>query len=450
MAIRMKPAGKIITLVLFIAAGVVSFQMYRNYKGISGDSPGSLLTPSSSDNIILTIAGSTVMSEDLAPELAQGYMEENGYENVTINNRGAAGSEVTGTLKGKKESILIQPVGNSAGMTAISEKKADIAISLLEAPANNNDEEKEVGMDAVGIIVSKDNKNVTALSVAEIADIFEGTSSTKMNLYVLDKTNEYYEFFDQEIMEKKRISATAKGFSDEKELLDAVAKDPNGIGFVDYEFLKNTGIRVVPIKETATSSPILPNDLTIQSEEYPLAMRIYMYSSEKPDNPHIQKFLDWIEEDEGQDIVEKTGFVNFDVEFIDDTKNPEVNDTDPPEYKKLAANGKMISTEFRFEYGGSTLDSRANDDIERVIKFLSKDENKRKSLVLVGFTDNQGNPAGNIGLSLNRANTLRDALKLHGAKISRTLGLGSAIPLRDNGTEEGRAENRRVEVWVEN
>jgi len=450
MAIRMKPAGKIITLVLFILAGVTGFKIYRNYQGISGNSPGSLLTPGSSDNIILTIAGSTVMAEDLAPELAQGYMEENDYKDVTIINHGAAGSEVTGTLNGKKESILIQPVGNSAGMTALSQKKADVAISLLEAPENNQDEEKEIGMDAVGVIISKDNNTITSLSADEIADIFEGTYPTKMNLYVLDKTNEYYEYFDQEIMEKKRISTSAKGFSDEKELIAAVAKDPNGIGFVDYEFLKNSSIKVVPIKETAKSSPVLPNDLTIQSEEYPLSMRIYMYSPEKPENPHIQKFLDWIEEDEGQDIVEKTGFVNFDVEYIDDNKNPEINSTDPPEYQKLAANGKMISTEFRFEYGGATLDSRANDDIERVIKFLAKDENRKKPLVLVGFTDNQGNPAGNVGLSVTRANAVKDALIKQGAKISKVIGLGAAVPLRDNSTEEGREENRRVEVWVEN
>ena len=69
---------------------------------------------------------------------------------------------------------------------------------------------------------------------------------------------------------------------------------------------------------------------------------------------------------------------------------------------------------------------------------------------IVGHTDSTGSDAINTPLSLNRANSTRDYLMMRGVSGSRihTEGRGSYQPIASNSTNEGRARNRRVEIFV--
>lgn len=69
---------------------------------------------------------------------------------------------------------------------------------------------------------------------------------------------------------------------------------------------------------------------------------------------------------------------------------------------------------------------------------------------IVGHTDSQGSDAVNDPLSVDRANSARDYLIARGVAITRfnTMGRGSKEPVADNSTAEGRAKNRRVEIYV--
>jgi OmpA-OmpF porin, OOP family len=65
-----------------------------------------------------------------------------------------------------------------------------------------------------------------------------------------------------------------------------------------------------------------------------------------------------------------------------------------------------------------------------------------------GHTDNQGNAAANQALSERRAQAVVAWLTAHGIAASRLTakGMGQTKPVADNGGEEGRAKNRRVEL----
>lgn len=69
---------------------------------------------------------------------------------------------------------------------------------------------------------------------------------------------------------------------------------------------------------------------------------------------------------------------------------------------------------------------------------------------IVGHTDSTGTDAVNNPLSLNRANSTRDYLMRQGINGSRiyTEGRGSYQPIASNSTADGRARNRRVEIFV--
>lgn len=69
---------------------------------------------------------------------------------------------------------------------------------------------------------------------------------------------------------------------------------------------------------------------------------------------------------------------------------------------------------------------------------------------IIGHTDSTGSDAINNPLSEQRAASARDYLSSRGVDYRRivTAGRGSREPIADNGSEAGRAKNRRVEVYL--
>jgi outer membrane protein OmpA-like peptidoglycan-associated protein len=71
-------------------------------------------------------------------------------------------------------------------------------------------------------------------------------------------------------------------------------------------------------------------------------------------------------------------------------------------------------------------------------------------LRIEGHTDNSGSAETNQALSQQRANNVRDYLVRQGldAGSLSAQGLGENNPVADNGTDEGRQKNRRIEIIV--
>jgi outer membrane protein OmpA-like peptidoglycan-associated protein len=69
---------------------------------------------------------------------------------------------------------------------------------------------------------------------------------------------------------------------------------------------------------------------------------------------------------------------------------------------------------------------------------------------VVGHTDSTGNPALNMTLSQNRAQSVVAFMVNRGVAANRLSaeGRGASQPVADNNTEMGRAQNRRVEIYL--
>ena len=76
--------------------------------------------------------------------------------------------------------------------------------------------------------------------------------------------------------------------------------------------------------------------------------------------------------------------------------------------------------------------------------------NPATTVQIIGHTDSTGTDAINNPLSVNRAASARDYLVARGVQVSRIMidGRGSRDPIADNSTPAGRAQNRRVEIYV--
>ncbi len=80
----------------------------------------------------------------------------------------------------------------------------------------------------------------------------------------------------------------------------------------------------------------------------------------------------------------------------------------------------------------------------------SLNQNPITTVTIIGHTDSTGSDAINNPLSMDRANAARDYLVARGVSAQRiaTDGRGSHEPIADNSSAQGRARNRRVEIYV--
>ncbi|GGZ39864.1 membrane protein [Echinicola pacifica] len=90
----------------------------------------------------------------------------------------------------------------------------------------------------------------------------------------------------------------------------------------------------------------------------------------------------------------------------------------------------------------------AQENVMELAKILN--EYPDTNIMINGHTDSKGSDEYNQSLSEKRANSVANYLKMQGIDGSRltTAGYGESMPVGSNDTDEGRAQNRRVEVAI--
>ena len=386
--------------------------------------------------LIFKMGGESIMSESFAPNLLKAYMIKEGYKNVQVINVKNGGTFIVGENSKGVDKVEIMPKEDNISYL----DKGDIDVYMTSSEIHHSKyKEYVVGSDAIAIIVNSNSK-ITSLTEDDLKDLF---TSDKMTLYCSNENSCTYKTFHEFVMEDKKIHQSTNKLNSDADVIDAVAKDDNGIGVVCYSQLSGHKVHALAVTEDIKIPALLPNKNTIESENYPLTKDLYFYVNKSSDLAN--KLLAYIETDEGQAIVSNEGFINLSVGVNSNKDNPEIESTDPKDYKVIAGSYDELTTEFRFEIGASDLNTRGLEDLPRVVSYLKK---QGKSIVLVGFTDNIGLPATNLALSKSRALSVKKLLEAEGVSISTTYGFGDAHPIRTNSTPDDRAENRRVEIWV--
>jgi len=114
--------------------------------------------------------------------------------------------------------------------------------------------------------------------------------------------------------------------------------------------------------------------------------------------------------------------------------------------------GEGIVIDFKekvlFGFDRSDLGTNAATNLDKLINVLNKYPDT--DIKVLGHTDNKGTDAYNLALSERRANSVSGYLRNHGINSGRisTKGMGENDPIASNDTEDGRAQNRRVEFVI--
>lgn len=116
---------------------------------------------------------------------------------------------------------------------------------------------------------------------------------------------------------------------------------------------------------------------------------------------------------------------------------------------KLNKGNKLLKSEHNYNFDfddAKPKESRDNNlflsNLESVIKEVDV-----KNITVVGYTDSKGSKDYNVFLSYKRARSLNSELEKYNLDINYVLR-GESNPIASNKTKEGRAKNRRVEIFL--
>ncbi len=161
--------------------------------------------------------------------------------------------------------------------------------------------------------------------------------------------------------------------------------------------------------------------------------------------------------DDANTLIENApeGGYNYGYYYIDDVwvrkvppfRKPPVK-TDDLTRIPLEKGKKILLKNIYFEYDKAELMPRSYVELHKLNQILK--DNPALVINILGHTDSDGTDAYNLALSQRRAEAVRDFLKKQGiaAKRLKATGKGEVQPITKNDTDEGKAENRRVEFEV--
>jgi len=415
----------------------------------------------SPDDIILRLSGSNTIGDGLAPALAEEFLKQQGATEVkTLPGDRDDEVFVRGVLPGDRTPKLIEihAHGSDTAFEDLANGRADIGMASRKIKAEDAAQlvslgdmtspecEHILGLDGIAVIVSRKNP-VRTLAKDQIAQVFQGTignwlqvggSDGAIHLYARDDKSGTYDTFRTLVLGDSPLAPSVRRVEDSRKLSDAVAQDPNGIGFIGLAFVQEA--RAVAVYENGATA-LLPTPFTVATEDYPLSRRLFLYTAAQPRRELTRKFVDFALSSMGQNVVAEIGFVGQNVSAAAAAAPTAV----PEDYRRLTTGFDRLSLDFRFREGSSQLDNKAVADLARVVTFVTDLHYSGDNLVLLGFDDSK---EATDNLSKARADAVARQFEQRGVKAATVMGFGSQIAVASNDTPEGRQKNRRVEIWL--
>ncbi|MEL6372344.1 MAG: phosphate ABC transporter substrate-binding/OmpA family protein [Pseudomonadota bacterium] len=437
----------------------------------------------------LSIAGSNTIGNQLMPSLIRAYAESNGLKATRIV--GADPLDLQFRLSdqaGREVAVIdLRRHGSSTSFREIIAGTAQIGMSSRRikdkevatmqpkfGDMSKPGREHVLGLDGLVVIVGPDNP-ATALTLDQVSKIFAGEitdwselglPAAKINLYAPTPDSGTFDTFKSLVLKpfKVKLDSSTKRTPDHGQQADWVARDPQGIGVVGIAYLRNAKALNI-----ASSCGLIsqPSVFTMKTEEYPLSRRLYLYTPGRGAKAMARDLLQFSLSKAAQPIVKANDFIDQSPETLPyGQQTPRIvfglnaprEDFDLKLMRTLIAdlkNANRLSSTLRFGSGESQLDTKAQQDIFRLVEVLGTPGMKDKEIVLAGFADSTGGFDANLALSRARANTVRRAILAApgGRALANRITIkaySELTPIACNETAKDRRFNRRVEVWLRN
>jgi phosphate transport system substrate-binding protein len=220
--------------------------------------------------------------------------------------------------------IQVSGGGSGIGFAALQNQSTDIADASRKIKAKEVEAcikafgarptEYKVALDGLSVYVNEASP-LKELTLDQLAGIFTGQTKNwkevggpdaPITVYSRENSSGTYEFFKEHVLKGKDFAASAQTMPGTAALLQAVAKDPNGIGYGGVAY--GAGARALRIKKDAGSPAIEPTEANVMNGTYPIWRYLYNYVNPELDKGEIASYLNWIRSDEGQAVVKDVGY----------------------------------------------------------------------------------------------------------------------------------------------
>jgi phosphate transport system substrate-binding protein len=173
--------------------------------------------------------------------------------------------------------------------------------------------EVRTAKDGLTIFLNEGNP-VNELSFEQIKGIYMGTiknwkqvggNDADIILYGRENSSGTYAFLKEVVLDNEDYSSSMQALPGTAAVVNAVKRDPNGIGFGGAGYAK--GVKETSVKKSSGSTAYKPTGENVMNGSYPITRFLYFYLRQKPDG-EAKDFIKWVLGTEGQEIVKNEGF----------------------------------------------------------------------------------------------------------------------------------------------
>lgn len=224
--------------------------------------------------------------------------------------------------------------GSGVGLAGLIEGTVDIATSSREIKPRERAaileqrgqevHEHFVGSDALAIFVHPANP-LDALSLTQLGEIWaEGGRLTdwaqltpklagRFVLIGRQNSSGTYDYFREVVCgvgadgRAREFRGGVSELSGSSEVLEKIAGARLALGYSGMGY-RTDRVKWLAVAPEEGAPAVLPSAQSARSGHYPLARKLYLYTVGDP-SPELRQFLEWVQSDEGQELVAREGYV---------------------------------------------------------------------------------------------------------------------------------------------
>ena len=214
--------------------------------------------------------------------------------------------------------VTISGTGSGNGIKALRDGMTDVAMASRDLKSKEAEDFKSHGIETVRFTVAHDaiipvvnpKNGVKGLTMAQLKDVFAGTvrnwkelggADAPIVVIGRDSSSGTFECFQELVMGKTRVSARALVQASNGGVVQAVAQNPNAIGYIGVGYMDAQ-------TQALTMNDVKPGMDSARDKTWPVARDLYLFTAGDPKGD-AAALIDFMLSDEGQKNVLKAGFV---------------------------------------------------------------------------------------------------------------------------------------------
>lgn len=221
-------------------------------------------------------------------------------------------------------SITVVGGGTGVGLTALIDETTDIAMAsrdlkteekLKFSEAKKEIESVTIAFDALAVIVHPSNK-VKQLTREQLEDIYTGKiknwkevggDDAKIVAYSRESSSGTYEFFKEEVMNKKNYASDILSMPATGAIVQAVGQTKGAIGYVGLAY-ETKEVKQLAVSYDQGKLYVEPSISSAKDKTYPISRPLF-YFYNKENTAKVKPIIDFALSPEGQKIVAEIGYI---------------------------------------------------------------------------------------------------------------------------------------------